>query len=120
MPRPRFPLAHCHELFTSVACTARPGHPALPPPLPRPTLLRLPCPLPSVVAGKGKCQDFFCHCQPPYFSIGCSRNSSVPAAQVGQEGGGEGGEGHKRDGSRQVRGGGALPGGQQRSSAAHA
>ncbi|PSC70174.1 ser thr phosphatase [Micractinium conductrix] len=32
--------------------------------------------------GKGKCQDFFCHCQPPYFSIGCSRNSSVPAAQM--------------------------------------
>ncbi|KAL4854627.1 glycosyltransferase like protein [Chlorella vulgaris] len=30
-------------------------------------------------AGRGKCEDAFCHCQPPYFSLGCSRSRVYPA-----------------------------------------
>ncbi|EFN51266.1 hypothetical protein CHLNCDRAFT_141180 [Chlorella variabilis] len=30
-------------------------------------------------SGRGKCQDAFCHCQPPYFSLGCSRSKVYPA-----------------------------------------
>lgn len=30
-------------------------------------------------SGRGKCIDAFCHCEPPYFSIGCSRKTVYPA-----------------------------------------
>ncbi|PSC75169.1 exostosin-like glycosyltransferase [Micractinium conductrix] len=29
--------------------------------------------------GRGKCRDQYCHCEPPYFSIGCSRSTVYPA-----------------------------------------
>ncbi|KAI3432363.1 hypothetical protein D9Q98_003920 [Chlorella vulgaris] len=29
-------------------------------------------------SGRGKCIDHFCHCKPPYFSIGCSRSTVYP------------------------------------------
>ncbi|KAL4427764.1 hypothetical protein ABPG75_001853 [Micractinium tetrahymenae] len=29
--------------------------------------------------GRGKCIDQFCHCDPPYFSIGCTRSKVYPA-----------------------------------------
>ncbi|KAL4444666.1 hypothetical protein ABPG77_002483 [Micractinium sp. CCAP 211/92] len=28
--------------------------------------------------GRGTCRDGFCHCQPPYFSIGCTRKNVYP------------------------------------------
>ncbi|EFN59690.1 hypothetical protein CHLNCDRAFT_133230 [Chlorella variabilis] len=28
--------------------------------------------------GRGKCIDHFCHCQPPYFGIGCTRSKVYP------------------------------------------
>lgn len=30
-------------------------------------------------AGRGKCLDLFCHCDPPFFSIGCSRSKTYPS-----------------------------------------
>ncbi|KAL4427766.1 hypothetical protein ABPG75_001855 [Micractinium tetrahymenae] len=30
-------------------------------------------------SGRGKCIDQFCHCKPPYFSIGCTRSKVYPA-----------------------------------------
>lgn len=32
--------------------------------------------------GRGKCHDYFCHCKPPYFSLGCSRDHAVPHTAV--------------------------------------
>ncbi|KAI3430530.1 hypothetical protein D9Q98_005123 [Chlorella vulgaris] len=34
------------------------------------------CPLNCL--GRGKCSDGFCHCNPPYFSLGCSRQKVYP------------------------------------------
>lgn len=42
-----------------------------PAPIPPPATYRWP--------GKGTCKDQFCHCEPPYFSIGCSRRTVYPA-----------------------------------------
>ena len=29
-------------------------------------------------AGRGKCINYFCQCEPPYFSLGCSRSKAYP------------------------------------------
>ena len=33
-------------------------------------------------AGRGKCINYFCQCEPPYFSLGCSRSKAYPPGRV--------------------------------------
>ncbi|PSC72509.1 exostosin-like glycosyltransferase isoform B [Micractinium conductrix] len=59
------PHCRCPRSYTGVGCEQR-----------EEPLCYLNC------SGHGKCIDMFCHCEPPYFSIGCSRNQSHAPAGV--------------------------------------
>ncbi|KAL4434418.1 hypothetical protein ABPG75_000859 [Micractinium tetrahymenae] len=55
------PYCHCDRGYTGEACEKEEG------------VCYKNC------SGHGKCIDQFCHCKPPYFSIGCTRSTVYPA-----------------------------------------